>query len=311
MITGVAITSQWCIIGELIMINIGDKINNRYRLVSRVAQGGMAEIYEAHDSVGKRTCAVKFILENLIKNEENVRRFAHEAAIASRLSHPNIAAVYESGTYQNRPYIVLEFIKGQTLGEKLKLGSKISYIEVCEIMVQMCDVLSYIHTRGIVHRDIKPDNIYHLFDGTIKLGDFGIALDLTNKTREDAALVGSVHYLAPEVCQGEPVTKLCDIYSLGITFFELITKRLPYLNGDPLDVAVSQVKDEIPHPTEFVPDLPKPIEKVILKATMKNPSERYQNAREMKEDLMMILANKKKYEKRRSLFQRLFGFRED
>ena len=293
------------------MIKIGDKINNRYRLVSRIAQGGMAEVYEAIDLETKRSCAVKFILETLVNDQQNINRFVREGKIAARLSHPNIATVYESGTQSGRPYIVYELIKGQTLGEKLKLGSKITYIEVCEIMLQMCDVLNYIHTRGIIHRDIKPDNIYYLFDGSIKLSDFGIALDLTNKTKEDAALVGSVHYLAPEICEGEPVTKLADIYSLGITFFELVTKRLPYLNNSPLDVAVSQVKDNIPHPSEFIPDLPKPIENVILKATMKNPNERYQSAKEMKDDLLNILMNKKKYEKHRSFFQKLFGFRED
>ncbi|MCQ2796270.1 MAG: serine/threonine protein kinase [Bacilli bacterium] len=293
------------------MIKIGEKINNRFRLVSRIAQGGMAEVYEAIDLQTKKSCAVKFILESLVKDPQNVIRFAREAKIAKRLVHPNIAKIYESGNYEGRPYIVFELIKGQTLGEKLKLSSKITYIEACEIMLQMCDVLNYIHLRGIIHRDIKPDNIYYLFDGSIKLSDFGIALDLTNKTKEDAALVGSVHYLAPEVCEGASVTKLADIYSLGITFYELVTKRLPYSNNNPLDVAVSQVRDNIPYPSEFAPDLPKPIENVILKATMKNPSERYQSAKEMREDLLNILSNKKKYEKHRSFFQKLFGFRED
>lgn len=293
------------------MIKIGERINNRYRLVSRIAQGGMAEVYEAVGLETKKSYAIKFILESLIKDQQNINRFTREGKIAIRLAHPNIAKVYESGIYDGRPYIVFELIKGQTLGEKLKLGSKITYIEACEIMLQMCDVLNYIHTRGIIHRDIKPDNIYYLFDGSIKLSDFGIALDLTNKTKEDAALVGSVHYLAPEVCEGEAVTKLADIYSLGITFYELVTKRLPFLNNNPLDVAVSQVKENIPHPSEFVTDLPKPIENVILKATMKNPNERYQSAKEMREDLLSILTNKKKYEKHRSFFQKLFGFRED
>ena len=291
------------------MIKIGDKINNRYRLVSRVAHGGMAEIYEANDTLEKRDCAVKFILENLLNDQNNINRFNHEAIIASKLDHPNITHIYESGVHEGRPYIVYEFIKGQTLGEKLKLNSALNYIEICEIMLQMCDVLIYIHNRGIVHRDIKPDNIYLLFDGTVKLSDFGIALDLTNKTMEDAMLVGSVHYLAPEICEGEPVTKLADIYSLGVTFFELVTRRLPYLNDDPLEVAVSQVKDSFPLPSTIVNDLPKPIEKVILKATMKNPNDRYQSAKEMRNDLQLILLNKKKYIKRRSLFEKLFGFR--
>lgn len=293
------------------MIEIGAKINDRYRIVSRLAQGGMAEVYEAVDLTDKKPCALKFLLEKLLKDESAVRRFAREAAITSRLTHPNIAAVYDSGVYVNRPYIVFELIRGQTLGEKLKLGSKITYLEACSIMAQMCDVLSYIHLRSIVHRDIKPDNIYISFTGEVKLSDFGIALDLTNKTPEDTKLVGSVHYLAPEICQGEAVTKSCDIYSLGITFFELVTRRVPFYNEDPLEVAVSQVKDPLPRPSSWANNLPKAIERVIVKATMKNPFDRYQNAKEMKDDLQNILLNKKRFEKHRTFFQRLFGFMED
>ncbi len=291
------------------MIRIGDKIQNRYRIVSRIAQGGMSEIYEAQDTVSKRSCAIKFLLESLLKDDRNLRRFAHEAKVASRLNHPNICRVYDFGTFESRPFIVFELISGQTLGNKLKLHSYVSYIEACEIIIQICDVLTYIHTRGIIHRDIKPDNIYYQYDGGVKLSDFGIALDLTNKTRDDMVLIGSVHYLAPEVCKGGDVTRLADIYSLGITFFELVTHTLPFMKDDPLEVAVSQVNDPMPLPTTIVTDLPKPIEKIILKATAKNPKERYQSVREMRDDLQIILANKNKFAKRKSLLQRLFGFR--
>lgn len=291
-------------------IAIGQKINNRYRLVSRLAQGGTAEVYEAHDSIDKKQCAVKFILENLLGNETNVHRFEREAKIAAKLSHPNIVKVYESGIYDTRPYIVLEYINGQTLGEKLKLGSKLTYIEICEIMIQMCDVLTYLHMHSVVHRDIKPDNIYCFYDGTVKLADFGIAIDLTNKTREDVALMGSVHYMAPELVARNPdISKLADIYSLGITFFELVTKQVPFNDTNPLNVALMHVNNEMPLPTSLANDLPKPIENIILKATKKNPEERYQSARAMKEDLLQVLANKKKYTKHRGFFERLFGFR--
>lgn len=291
------------------MIKIGDKINNRYRLLSRVAQGGMAEIYEVQDIDSKQIYAIKFILENLLKNETNLHRFEHEARIGKKLSHPNVVSVYDSGVYEGRPFIVLEYIKGQTLGEKLRLHSYLNYIEICEIMVQLCDALSYIHRRGIVHRDIKPDNIYYTFDGVIKLADFGIALDLNNITKDDKALIGSVHYLAPEICQGQDITPASDIYSLGITFFELVTHQLPFISKEALDVAVSQVKDALPSPRLIVPDLPIPIENVILKATNKNVYERYQDIKEMRDDLMSIISNKKKYAKRRSLLQKIFGFK--
>ena len=289
-------------------VKIGDKINDRYRIVSRIAQGGMAEVYEAFDSKEKRQCAIKFILEDLLKDEENVLRFSHEANVMMKLHHPNICEVYETGIYKNRPYIIFEFIKGQTLGEKLKLGSKITYIEACEIMIQMCEVLTYIHNRSIIHRDIKPDNIYYSYDGTVKLSDFGIALDLTNKTPMDLTLVGSVHYLAPEICQCLEVTKQSDIYSLGITFYELVTKKLPYVNDDPVEVAVSQVKDRLPKPSDIAKDLPKPIEKIIYKATMKHLVNRYQTAGEMHQDLLNVLSNKSRYRKRRGILEKLLGF---
>lgn len=291
------------------MIRINDKIQNRYRILSRIAEGGMSEIYEAQDLNNKRVCAIKFLKEDLMKDEHNLHRFAHEAKVASRLLHPNICRVYDFGTYNSRPFIVFELINGQTLGNKLKLKSYVSYIEACEIIIQICDVLTFIHTRGIIHRDIKPDNIYYLYDGTVKLSDFGIALDLTNKTKEDAVLIGSVHYLAPEICKGEEVTRQSDIYSLGITFFELVTHTVPFMKEDPLEVAVSQVNDPMPLPTSIAPDLPKPIERIILKATSKNIKDRYQSAKEMRDDLAVILANKNKYTKRKSFLERLFGFR--
>lgn len=291
------------------MIRITDKIQNRYRILSRIAQGGMSEIYEAQDLNSKRVCAIKFLKEELMKDEHSLIRFAHEAKVTSRLLHPNIVRVYDFGTHNSQPFIVFELIKGQTLGDKLKLKSYVSFIEACEIVIQICDVLTYIHTRGVIHRDIKPDNIYYLYDGTVKLSDFGIALDLTNKTKEDAVLIGSVHYLAPEICQGGEVTRQSDIYSLGITFYELVTHSVPFNKDDPLEVAVSQVNDPIPLPTSIVPDLPKPIERIILKATSKNLKDRYQSAKEMRDDIAIILANKNKYTKRRSLMQRIFGFR--
>jgi len=291
------------------MIRITDKIQNRYRILSRIAQGGMSEIYEAQDLNSKKVCAIKFLKEELMKDEHSLIRFAHEAKVTSRLLHPNIVRVYDFGTHNSQPFIVFELIKGQTLGDKLKLKSYVSFIEACEIVIQICDVLTYIHTRGVIHRDIKPDNIYYLYDGTVKLSDFGIALDLTNKTKEDAVLIGSVHYLAPEICQGGEVTRQSDIYSLGITFYELVTHSVPFIKDDPLEVAVSQVNDPIPLPTSIVPDLPKPIERIILKATSKNLKDRYQSAKEMRDDIAVILANKNKYTKRRSLMQRIFGFR--
>lgn len=293
-------------------IKIGDRIDARYRVLSRIGTGGMAEIFEVQDVITKKICALKIMLEKLLNNESNYQRFVKEAHIESKLNHQNIVKVYGSGTLENRPYMILEFIKGQTLREKLDFLTTITNLEACEMMIQLCNAVSYIHKRGIIHRDIKPDNIYVMPDGTIKLSDFGISIDKFDADKKmDNAIVGSVHYLAPEICQSKPASIRSDIYALGITFFEIITHRLPFEEGELLDIAVAHVKNEFPKPSEFVNDLPKPIENIILKATAKDPLERYGSADEMLADLQNIINNKNEYRKKKNLLSRIFGFKDE
>lgn len=278
------------------MFKVGDKINNDYLLISHIATGGSSYIYEAKNLKTKKKFAIKVLIEKMLDAEINIRRFIREAKIVSSLSHKNIISIYELGIYQNNFYIVTELIEGQSLATKIK-NSSISYIQSCEILLQLCEVLDYIHIRSIVHRDIKPDNIYLLNDNTVKIGDFGIALDLTNKNKNDLLLAGSIHYLSPEILQNKIINKLSDIYSLGITFYEMITKKLPFVSDDNFNIAKDQINKDIPLPSSIVKDLPKEIENIILKLTMKNQCDRYQNVKEVKNDLLFFL-EKTKYKKK-------------
>ncbi|MGM9873681.1 MAG: protein kinase, partial [Bacilli bacterium] len=227
-------------------IKIGMLIDERYRINARIGHGGMAEVYEANDIINRKIVALKIIRSDVMKNPINLRRFENEAAIAASLNHVNVVKVYSHGTVMGRPYIANEFIKGQTLKEVLDFRSPISIEETIDIMLQLSSVLVYAHGKGIIHRDIKPQNIYFLSDGTVKLGDFGIAQidgmmeDGTNPNE----IVGSVHYLAPEISKGEPASILSDIYSLGCTFFELITGHIPFDKDTPINVAIAHVKEK-------------------------------------------------------------------
>jgi serine/threonine-protein kinase len=177
-------------------------------------------------------------------------------------------------------------------------------------MIQLASALDYAHSHGIVHRDVKPDNLYVMGDGTIKLGDFGIAqADSSSQlTSKDSEIVGSVHYLAPEITSGKPATGQSDIYSAGVTFFELITGHVPYIKNSAIDIAVAHVKEKFPSPKKYLPNCPKEIERIIFKCVKKNPKERYATAKELHDDLVALKGEKGLKEKK-SFFRRLFGFK--
>ena len=291
-------------------LKIGSLVDNRYRVTARIGHGGMAEVYEGNDIIGKKTVAIKLIRKDVMENPVNLIRFKNEATIAASLNHPNIVKVYNHGTVDGVPYIANEFIKGQNLKQVLDFRSSVPIEEAVDYMIQLASALDYAHSHGIVHRDVKPDNLYVMGDGTIKLGDFGIAqTDATSQiTSKDSEIVGSVHYLAPEITSGKPATGQSDIYSAGVTFFELITGHVPYIKNSAIDIAVSHVKEKFPSPKKYLPNCPKEIERIIFKCVKKNPKERYATAKELHDDLVALKGENGLKEKK-SFFRRLFGFK--
>ena len=293
------------------VIKIGALVDGRYRINARIGHGGMAEVYEATDIINKRKVAIKLIREDVMANPINLRRFQNEATIASSLSHPNIVKVYNHGTIEGRPYIANEYVKGQTMKDMLDFRTSIPIAEAVGYMLQLSSALFYAHQHNIIHRDIKPQNIYVMPDGTIKLGDFGIAQaeGVDDGLTKASEIVGSVHYLAPEISQGKPATIQSDIYAMGVTFYELLTGHVPFEKDTPVNVAVAHVKEKFPPVKKYLPTCPKEIEKIVTKATKKNLNERYKGADELYEDLQELNKNPQVLKDKRSFIARLFGFK--
>ena len=292
-------------------IKIGSLVDGRYRIEARIGHGGMAEVYEATDIINKRKVAIKMIREDVMRNPINLRRFQNEATIASSLNHPNIVKVFNHGTIEGRPYIANEYIRGQTMKDMLDFRTSIPIAEAVSYMLQLTSALFYAHQHNIIHRDIKPQNIFVMPDGTIKLGDFGIAQaggmdDSFTKTSE---IVGSVHYLAPEISQGKPASIQSDIYATGVTFYELLTGHVPFDKDTPVNVAVAHIKEKFPPVKKYVPNCPKEIEKIIANATKKRLSERYKGADEFYDDLLDLSKKPEILKEKKPLLSRIFGFK--
>ena len=283
------------------MISHGDIIDNRYNVISLLGTGGMAVVFECTDLYTSEVVAIKIMKEELLKEAGALEDFKREVKASVQMSHQNIMKIYSEGIWQGRPYLVLEYLKGQTLLDKIEFYTKFTVKEACEIMLQLLDAVNYTHEHKIIHRDIKPQNIFYLSNGVVKLGDFGIAKN-EKEAENHGKILGSVHYLAPEVLKGEPFSQASDIYASGVTFFQIITGILPF-DGSTKEVADAQVNKEFPNPSNFVTSIPKEIDEIIQKAVAKNPKNRFKNTKEFSEAIKLFLSGKKQ---KKSLFSRFF-----
>ncbi len=300
--------------GDKIMeLRTGVIIDSRYRITGKIGHGGMADVYEAHDIVRKRMVAIKFIREDVMSNYKNIQRFENEARIAASLNHPNIIKVYDHGSYNGVPFIVHEYVPGQTVKEVLDYRCPLTIPEAVDIMLQVTAALSYAHHKGIVHHDIKPQNIYQQPDGRVKLGDFGIAqieeIGKDTKAKGDE-IQGSVHYIAPEIVLGHKGKAQADIYSAGVTLFELVTGHVPFDEKSSIETAIAHVKQKFPSPKIYVPSCPDELERIIFMATKKKPSKRYKSADAFHNDLEKFKENYgKDNPEKKGFIAKLFGFK--
>ena len=272
------------------MLSKGQKINDRYEIVKSIGEGGMANVYLANDTILDRKVAIKVLRGDLSQDDKFIRRFQREALSVSNLSHPNIVEVYDVGEEEGNHYIVMEYIEGKTLKQLLKKRESLTLTEVIDIMTQLTDGISHAHESYIIHRDIKPQNIMIEDDGRIKITDFGIAMALNaTQLTQTNSVMGSVHYLPPEQASGKSATIKSDIYSLGIMMYELLTGNVPFKGDNAVEIALKHMKDKIPSICKQDPSIPQSVENIILKATAKNPRNRYDSAKEMHEDLLHCL----------------------
>ena len=283
------------------LIMKGQKIADRYQIIKSIGEGGMANVYLAYDTILDRDVAVKVLRGDLANDEKFVRRFQREALNSSSLSHSNIVEVYDVGEDNGQYFIVMEYIEGKNLKDLLKKRGKLTVTEVVDIMSQIADGLSVAHDSYIIHRDIKPQNIMILENGLVKITDFGIAMAMNStQLTQTNSVMGSVHYLPPEQASGKGSTLKSDIYSMGILMYELLTGKLPYRGDNAVEIALKHLKEPLPSIREELPDIPQSVENIILKSAAKNPKNRYNDAREMYEDLKTCLdesrLNEEKYE---------------
>ena len=272
------------------MLSRGQKINERYEIVTSIGEGGMANVYLAHDSILDRDVAIKVLRGDLENNEKFIRRFQREAKSVSNLSHPNIVEVYDVGEEEGQHYIVMEYINGRTLKQLVQKRGALTVAEVMDIMAQITDGLTQAHDAYIVHRDIKPQNIMILDNGMIKITDFGIAMSMNaTQLTQTNSVMGSVHYLPPEQASGKQATMKSDIYSAGILMYELLTGSVPFKGDNAVEIALKQMKERIPSIRKQNPLIPQSVENIILKSTAKNPKNRYDNIREMHDDIVHAL----------------------
>lgn len=271
---------------------IGTRLDGRYEITELVGEGGMANVYRAVDVLDNRIVAVKILKKEYSENEEFLRRFRNESKAIAVMSHPNIVKIYDMGFSDRLQYIVMEYIDGITLKEYMDSEHILNWKDAVHFVIQILRALQHAHNRGIVHRDIKPQNIMLLTDGTIKVMDFGIAKFAREESRTatDQA-IGTVHYISPEQARGDATDAKSDIYSVGVMFYEMLTGCKPFDTDNPVSIAVMHMQNVPERPRNINPNIPSGLEEIIMHAMEKDPAKRYQSADEMIQDLEAFKAN--------------------
>ena len=272
------------------MVKDGIFLGNRYQVLSKIGAGGMADVYKGKDTMLNRFVAIKVLKKEYREDENFVRKFRSEAQAAAGLLNPNIVNVYDVGEDRGLYYMVMELVEGITLKEYIERKGRLSHKEVISIAIQMCTGIGAAHAANIIHRDIKPQNIIISRDGKVKVTDFGIAKATTSNTISSNAM-GSVHYSSPEQARGGFSDAKSDIYSIGITLYEMVTGRVPFDGDSTVSVAIKHLQEEITPPSEYVPDIPYSLEQIILKCTQKNGERRYSNTGDLIQDLKRSLVD--------------------
>ncbi len=267
-----------------------NRIANRYEVYQHIGQGGMADVFLATDTILNRRVAIKILRSELSTDAVAVLRFEREAQAATALSHPNIVEIYDVGEYKGHHFIVMEYCPGKTLKQMIKERGALLKEEAVDIIRQLASATAEAHRRGIIHRDIKPQNVIVKADGSVKMLDFGIALAKGSMQLTQANnVMGSVHYLAPELAHGKPATPQSDIYALGIVLFEMLTGDVPFKAESAVQVALMQMRNEFPDMLSINPLIPQPLVNIVSRATAKDPGMRYRSCDAMLSDLKTCL----------------------
>ncbi|MEI6043080.1 MAG: Stk1 family PASTA domain-containing Ser/Thr kinase [Chloroflexota bacterium] len=254
-------------------------LNNRYELQAKIGDGGMAVVYRGFDTQLKRTVAIKILRSTYATDAEFLLRFKREAQSAASLSHPNIVNVYDVGQDNELYYIVMEYIEGTNLKEKIIQEAPLPTAQALEIAAQISDAIHYSHTNNLIHRDIKPQNVLMDRNGRVKVADFGIAKSQTDANlTQTGVTLGTVHYFSPEQAQGKPALPQSDIYSIGVVLYEMLTGRIPFESDNPIALAIKHIEEPPPPLRRFNPNIPPELEQIVLRAMNKNPNQRYRDA---------------------------------
>lgn len=272
------------------LLDIGKKINDRYLIIGNIGSGGMANVFLARDLILDREVAVKVLRYDFQNDQAAIRRFQREALAATELVHPNIVSVYDVGEEGGQQYLVMEYVKGMDLKRYIQTQYPIAYDKVVDIMDQILSAMSLAHHHRIIHRDLKPQNILINEEGVVKITDFGIAIALSETSiTQTNSMLGSVHYLSPEQARGSMATNQSDIYAMGIILYEMLTGRVPFDGESAVTIALKHFQDELPDIHIYSQQVPQALENVVLKATAKEPINRYKTTEEMQADLYTSL----------------------